>query len=500
MNSNRLAPTLFFLAVCAFPVPAGAWVTEVVAWPEACPDGKGGSHTSIAVDASGAIHVSSLNEDTYALQYSTNASGVWVTEIVDWDSHVRFTSIALDGSGNPHISYYDRTNRNLKYATNSSGPWVSTTVDSDGMVGEYSSIALDGSGKAHISYYDLGNTHLKYATHSSGPWGNTTVDSDGMVGEYSSIALDGSGKAHISYLDRDHYTYRRLRYATNAGGPWVIEVVDEGGDYPSIALDAAGNAHMGYYVSMDDTLRYATNVAGAWVTEIASDRWPGSGGYRPSIAVSSSGAVHIIHHGLDGTLLHTFPQPCAHPADCDDGNPCTDANCVEGRCVYTYNADPCDDGDPCTMNNICSAGVCTGEPLDADGDGYVSDACGEDDCDDSDPSVHPGAPEICDDGVDNNCRGLIDCDDPECFGNPACVPEPCFIATAAFGSGQKPNIEVLRAFRDRYLSNHPAGRNFVRAYDAYGRPAAVLVAERPRLRALVRTLLFPVIGLASLLV
>ncbi len=51
---------------------------------------------------------------------------------------------------------------------------------------------------------------------------------------------------------------------------------------------------------------------------------------------------------------------------------------------------------------------------DDDGDGYSDQACGGDDCDDTDPDVNPGAAESCYDATDNDCDGLMDHADPDC--------------------------------------------------------------------------------------
>jgi fibronectin type 3 domain-containing protein len=80
---------------------------------------------------------------------------------------------------------------------------------------------------------------------------------------------------------------------------------------------------------------------------------------------------------------------------CDDGNPCTVDTCDGlGGCTFTPRAAACDDGNACTTNDSCIAGACQG--------------------------TTPA--EVCGNGVDDDCDGLIDGADPACGIAPPLAP------------------------------------------------------------------------------
>jgi len=67
------------------------------------------------------------------------------------------------------------------------------------------------------------------------------------------------------------------------------------------------------------------------------------------------------------------------------------------------------------MQDARPVDAATSDPnVDDDGDGYTER---QGDCDDSNPEVHPTAQEVCDDGIDNDCDGNTDGDQPDADGD-----------------------------------------------------------------------------------
>ncbi len=134
-----------------------------------------------------------------------------------------------------------------------------------------------------------------------------------------------------------------------------------------------------------------------------------------------------IHPGATEQCGDGIDQDCdGQDLPCED---CVDAD-SDGHQDAACGGDDCDDSNADIhpgATEVCGDGIdqdCNGTDLscdcaDADSDGHQDAACGGDDCDDTNADIHPGATEVCSDGVDNDCNGLTDDQDTD-----ACGTEP----------------------------------------------------------------------------
>jgi hypothetical protein len=129
-----------------------------------------------------------------------------------------------------------------------------------------------------------------------------------------------------------------------------------------------------------------------------------------AIAVDADGVGYIVDAGANAVYQYdniatrngTFPPDRTISGGLTQLNtPIRVFLSSAGATHYTYYHDA--DGD--TYGDVADSLDSTNATPPA---GYVADST---DCNDANAAIHPGATEVCDDGIDNNCNGLIDAAD-----------------------------------------------------------------------------------------
>ncbi|MBU0552112.1 hypothetical protein KKB55_22715 [Myxococcota bacterium] len=96
---------------------------------------------------------------------------------------------------------------------------------------------------------------------------------------------------------------------------------------------------------------------------------------------------------------------CTNHNECAGQGYCVDGTCQAVQCVDDAHCAP---NEECNDQRRCVAQIA--RCADGDGDGYGQGCQQGADCDDGDANIHPGATELCGDGIDQDCSGRdLDC-------------------------------------------------------------------------------------------
>lgn len=197
---------------------------------------KVGYHSSIAVDASGVVHIAhgqgtsttsggATWDQVKLLRYSTNAGGTWTTTTpaaVASGPYGGFASIAVDATGgavsitHTDATLFSATSGTLYLTSRGSGSWTTQILGGGQMDGSFSSLLLDGKGHRHVAFRDPSTNDLTYTTDASGAWASLVLEDMGVgTSGWVGIARAASGVIHLTH----EQVPSTLRHATFASCP-----------------------------------------------------------------------------------------------------------------------------------------------------------------------------------------------------------------------------------------------------------------------------------------
>jgi MYXO-CTERM domain-containing protein len=218
----------------------------------------------------------------------------------------------------------------------------------------------------------------------------------------------GGAVDRLALADIDGDGFLELLASTQDG---VARVIDGTGVAINLVSPASTDCVAGVSTPASGTSAGITSVE-LWVqgVRVVEGIVPdGDGNWAGELPVPLvAGLVQVEAHGLvgDQTVVIDTLQIASHADQDDDGVTLCGGDCDDQDATRAPTLpEVCDEG----VDNDCDETTLENEDLDGDGFG----AC-DGDCRPEDANVHPDAEEVCDDGIDNDCDLAIDLDDTEC--------------------------------------------------------------------------------------
>ncbi|HWY58109.1 MAG TPA: Ig-like domain repeat protein [Terriglobales bacterium] len=323
--------------------PIAGWVHETV--PLAA-----GLYSSMAIDASGTIHVADGPISPSGIGYATKTNGVWTTDsIIGPSTGMAGLSLAVDSQGTPQVVWADNrsTFNEVVYARRGTGaiPWTSGNFEViSGDKAYWVSLAVDANDVPSVSYWGWTDTtaltsRVVYAAKQSfGSWPLQLVDSSIIPCcitfpwdyQMTSLGVSPLGTPRIIYGFEHSSTDGGVALARLDGLSWNIEPLDKdllSLDSQAIALvmDSSDIAHVLYIVNncppgslCNDALVYERIATANTLTTSNIVNLGDPAGSGSPITVTFT---QVTQNGLTSVTLDDTTTGPAPPANFQLGNP-----------------------------------------------------------------------------------------------------------------------------------------------------------------------------------
>jgi hypothetical protein len=218
----------------------------------------------------------------------------WTITVIEEDA--TGPALAVGADGVVHVVY--STVDALRHATDAGG-WVGETIDGSAAAG--ASSVVGGDGAVHVAYVELGveGSTLKYAVGRGDGWALETVASpvEWVRWWVAAIALGSEGEVHVVYEGPDDDGYDSVMHGVRGEAGWEIEAVARTGERasrPSMAMTSDGAVHIGAYDFEANDLLHLERAGEEWPSEIIdNEAWSG----RHSMVSSAEGLVVAYEAG-----------------------------------------------------------------------------------------------------------------------------------------------------------------------------------------------------------
>jgi len=259
----------------------GSWTTAECISLESCDDS---GLSSLVVDLDGNVHVAmtgiNVEGDTYIYYKMKPFGGSWTTEeLVTYDSqgYPYLPTLDFDSDGGIHIAWEEMNSTtsifNIYYKMKTNGgSWTAAeAITNSNILASYPSLVIDRDDNVHVTWSDLSPYYWMDICYrmklKNGGWSDIDTLSINSCAMMSQISAGSDGSVSVVFDDIDLYgsgNYEIFYRSKPSGGDWTnFEIVtddfNQDGMFPSIAIDSSGCVHVAWEGYNYDNIYYKNN-------------------------------------------------------------------------------------------------------------------------------------------------------------------------------------------------------------------------------------------------